>query len=247
MKVVINPKYEQARSNILQLIESFETKGKTIHEGRNIVKSFQTDYGEWIIKRYKKPLFFQRFIYTFFRKSKAERAYIFAGKLHSLGVETPEGIAYAEDTKDGLMSYCYFTSTACTYSALYSVLVENTDYDKNLVKALARFFKELHSKGFLHGDSNLNNILYTTGKQQTDFKFAVIDTNRSKFKKKLTHSECLDNFKRTTHRRDLLEDLITQYAILQNWDIPDSVNHVIRTLNKFEEKKRIKHFIKREK
>ncbi len=243
MKIVINPKYEQSRTLILQLIEDFEIKGKTIHEGRNIVKSIQTDYGEWIIKRYKKPLFFQRFIYTFFRKSKAERAYIFAEKLLSLGIETPEGIAYAEEKKNGLFSNSYFISTLYDAPTVFYDLTEKKDYDHNLANNLVTFFVELHTKGILHGDPNLKNILYHKDKEG-NIHFSVIDTNRSHFKTQLTPKECLNNLKRITHRGDLLEYIANEYANIRGWDAYKCVNIVMKALNQFEERMKIKNIIR---
>ncbi len=242
MKIILDPGYKKAHTAIYELIKNYELAGETLYKGRNIVKHFHTKYGEWVVKRYKKPSIFQRFIYTFFRKSKAERAFLFAKKLRSLNIETPEGIAYIEEKKSGLLSYCYFISTVCTYSSLYSILVEQTNYNESLVKALAAFFKELHCKGFLHGDSNLDNILYT-GNEQIGFRFAVIDTNRSKFKENPTATECLNNLKRVTHRRDLLVDLVSQYAKLRDWDIPSSVSQAINALDKFERKDDLKKML----
>ncbi|TWV13321.1 hypothetical protein FQ707_06510 [Bacteroidaceae bacterium HV4-6-C5C] len=242
MKIILDPGYEKAHTAIYELIKNYELAGETLYKGRNLVKHFHTEYGEWVVKRYKRPSILQRFIYTFFRKSKAERAFIFAQKLHSLNIETPQAIAYIEEKKCGLLSYCYFISTVSTYSSLYPILVEQSVYDQSLVKALAAFLKELHCKGFLHGDSNLDNILYK-GNEETGFQFAVIDTNRSKFKENPTATECLNNFKRVTHRRDLLVDIVTQYAKLRDWNVPNSVNEAIKALDKFERKDDLKKML----
>lgn len=245
MKVVINPKYRQARNLIPQLIENFETEGQAIHEGRNVVKSVQTNYGEWIIKQYKRPLLFQRFVYTFFRKSKAERAYLFADKLFSLGIESPEGIAYAEKKEKGLFNTGYFISTTCHYPPLYPIL-NKANFDKSLAASLAAFFVYMHSKGFLHGDPNLKNILYQKC-SEGDIHFSVIDTNRSCFKSRLTQKRCLDNLKRITHHRDLLKCIVNDYANIRNWDAHKCVNIVVKALDHFERRIKIKKIMRGEK
>ncbi len=243
MKIVIQPEYQSAHHLIAQLPKMFSTEGETIYKGRNTVKSFETQFGEWVIKKYKKPNIIQKIVYSFFRKSKAERAYIYAEKLLTLGINTPKAIAYIEEKKYKLFSHSYFISTTCKDAPLYPVLVEKTLYDKKLVSYLAAFFVEMHKKGFLHGDPNLDNILYRIN-DKNEFLFTVIDTNRSIFKPNLSPKECLDNLKRITHRRDLLQQIVEEYAKLQNWNIQSSVERVMNALDQFERRRKIKRIIK---
>lgn len=243
MKIVIHPKYRTSSDFITQIPEIFDKSGDTIYRGRNIVKRFIYDNNEWIIKRYKRPNIIQQIAYTFFKKSKAERAYLYAEKLLSAGIATPEGIAYIEEKKYGLIRDCYFISTSCPDPAVYPFLVETANYDRELANTLVAFFVQLHSKGILHGDPNLNNILYHKNRKG-DFSFSVIDTNRSIFKSSLTTQDCLDNLKRVTHRRDLLQYITEQYAKLREWDAQDCVARVMKALDKFEKQKKIRRLIK---
>lgn len=244
MKIVIHPEYQFASKFISSLPMNFDTEGETIYKGRNVVKRFHTSYGDWIVKQYKKPNFIQQLAYTFWRKSKAERAFLYAGKLLSSGIDTPQGIGYIETQKNGLLCTCYFISTVCQYPPLYQPLVVTPQFNKELASSLAAFFVEMHSKGFLHGDPNLENLLYHTDAQSGRFLFSVIDTNRSIFKSPLTMQECLENLKRTTHRRDLLEFITHEYATLRQWDTSQSIQYVMNALDKFEKKRRIKRFFK---
>lgn len=242
MKIVVHPKYNDLYDFISQLPTNFESSGEIIYKKRNVVKRFKTDSGEWIVKRYKNPNFIQGIAYTFFRKSKAERAYLFASKLLIKGIDTPEAVAYIEIKKHGLLSTSYFISTACHNPPVYSALIQTPDYDRNLASALAGFFVELHEKGILHGDPNLDNILFHADQQ--GIHFSVIDTNRSVFKRSLTRSECLDNLKRIAHRRDLLQYIVEEYASKRQWDIQQSVHQVMNALDKFERRRKIKRIIK---
>ncbi|MBR5210897.1 MAG: hypothetical protein IKV67_13715, partial [Paludibacteraceae bacterium] len=94
MKVVINDEYKNCKELVV-FLESLDTryrqKGRTLHLDRNAVRSFAiTELGrDVVIKRYKKPLSVQRVVYSFFRKSKAERAYYNGLKLLELGIDTP--------------------------------------------------------------------------------------------------------------------------------------------------------------
>ena len=195
MKPVINPRYPADRDFISTLPRSFEETGELLHQGRNAVKLFHTPSGDRVVKRYKKPHLIQRIVYTFFKKSKAERAYLYSHELLARGIRTPEGIAYIERKRRGLVCDCYFVSTACHERSLYPVLVKTPDYDRESADSLAAFLVELHTKGFLHGDLNLNNILYRKEPDGT-FSFTVIDTNRSTFCNAPTPRQCLENLKR---------------------------------------------------
>lgn len=244
MRIIILPKYQIFRPFISQLPGIFDTSGKILYQGRNTIKSFIYNNREWIVKRYKKPNPIQQIIYTFFKKSKAERAYLYAQILQSKGISTPEGIAYIEQKKNGLVHEYFFISTPCNIPAIYPTLGGSEEFDTYLADCLAAFFVQMHTKGFLHGDPNLNNILYHEDKEG-NVSFSVIDTNRSVFKSSPTQQECLDNLKRITHQRKLLQYITTQYAILRKWDTGQSVETVMKALDKFEKRRKVKHAIKK--
>lgn len=239
MRIIIHPKFQAESSFISEIPKRFETEGEMIYDGRNTVKRFRNNENEWIVKRYKNPNVFQQVAYSFFKKSKAERAYIYADKLRKANIDTPKGIAYIEEKKLGLLQFSYFISTVCNDPCIFPALVETKDYDRRLADALTAFFVELHAKGILHGDLNLNNILYHQDKKG-EFHFSVIDTNRSLFKASPTRLECLDNLKRVTHRRDLLEYIVERYASLRRWDLYESVETVMEALDKFEKRRQMK-------
>ncbi len=236
MKICINPKYSNAGTHIRRLPEVFDREGKTIYESRNTVKSFPADNGdEWIVKRYKKFNIFQQIAYTLWCSSKAEKAYHYAHKLRGMGIDTPDAIAYIEIKRYGLLKHCYFISTACYAPATSSVLINDSCFDRRTASALAAFFVEMHKKGFLHGDVNLSNILFsedTGGK----IRFTVIDTNRSTFATNPTRRKCLDNLKRVTHHRGMLSYIVGEYARLRGWEVQDSINYTLLRLKQFERK-----------
>lgn len=243
-RIILQPEYQAASGFIARLPEIFEQQGEMIYSGRNVVKRFHTDYGVWIVKRYRKPNIFQRLAYTFWRKSKAERAFLYAEKLLSAGIDTPAGIGYIECREHGLFRNGYFISAECTDAPLFPILIEKADFDKKLATALAEFFVRMHRAGFLHGDPNLRNILYHTDRQGKPH-FSVIDTNRSLFTSNPTPAECLDNLKRISHRRDLLQYIVREYATLRGWDPAQSVCQVTNALDKFEKRKEFKHSFQR--
>ncbi|MCD8202759.1 MAG: lipopolysaccharide kinase InaA family protein, partial [Prevotella sp.] len=144
-----------------------------------MVKLFDVDGKSVVVKRYKKPNIIQCVSYSFFRKSKAERAYLYAAELQRRGFNTPTGIAFVEIKKCLLLRESYFVSDYCGLPSVMPLL-KREDFDCGLAEALAKFLVSLHEKGVLHGDLNLSNILFERG--SGGYRFWLIDTNRSRFK-----------------------------------------------------------------
>lgn len=245
MRMTIQPAYRDYSAFISRIPDIFDTEGEMIYQGRNTIKRFMYEGREWIVKRYKKPNLIQRISYTFFKKSKAERAYLFSFELQARGIDTPEGIAYIENRRNGLVDDCFFISATCNDRTVNSTFGGKEEFDTHLADCLAAFFVQMHTKGVLHGDLNLSNILYHKKDEEDAFAFSVIDTNRSVFKSSPTRQECLDNLKRVTHQRALLRYIVTQYAILREWNPEESVHTVMKALEKFERKRKMKRALKK--
>lgn len=245
MKVVISSHYQKYAPFLLGLPECFDREGEILYEGRNTVKRFRTDDGcPLVVKRYKVPNLIQRMAYTFWRKSKAERAYLYAFRLQGLGIDTPDGIAYFERKGGLLFRDGYFVAAECGHPSVLSRLYYEENFGKEeevFIDRLAFFFAQLHRKGVLHGDLNLANILYREAPGNGSLSFCVIDTNRSRFKRHLARRECLKNLMRVTHRRDLLELIIAHYARIRKWDPVECVNTVMDILRAFERRKEMKN------
>lgn len=239
MKVIVHPHYAALTAEVKRIPACFAWQGEVLHSGRNTVKRFPRPDANWVVKHYKRPNPIQRIAYTFFKPSKAERAYRYAQILQEKGIDTPDGIAYIELKHHGLLSDSYFVSTECTDRPIFPELVETPDYDHALADELAAFFVEMHRKGVLHGDLNLNNILYRK-EAGGKLHFTVIDTNRSRFKDMPSRRECLCNLKRVTHRRDLLDYIVGRYAALRGWNPENCTTFVQEALQRFEKRRQLK-------
>ncbi len=237
MKVVIHPAYINLKDFIQRLPSVFEEEGQLLYKKRNIVKRYNVNGLSLVVKKFKHPNIIQRIIYTFFKRSKAERAYRFTAQLRSLQIDSPHEVAYIETKSHHLFARGYFVSIYCDDPTSGSLMKSNSD-NTPLIEALATFLANMHEKGFLHGDLNLNNILYRR-EDNGQFHFTLIDINRATFKKPTT-AECLNDLKRLTHERDVLRHLISLYAEKRHWDNDSSVVRVIRLLDKFENRRRVK-------
>ena len=105
MKLTINPKYARLRGFTESLPRIFPTStgGKTLYEGRNIVKLYTQNGQRITVKSYGHLTLFNRLIYGSLRKSKAERAFRHAIRLQCLGIDTPEAIASLEIRRFGML------------------------------------------------------------------------------------------------------------------------------------------------
>lgn len=234
--IEINPAYSRSEASIRCLPASFQ-KGKLIYRGRNEVRFFEDAGRTFVVKRYKRPYFHQRFFYTFFGQSKARRAFDYALRLRTLGVDTPEPVAYIEE-KDGcgLFSIGYFVSGYVADGNL-RYLEQTVSSDRaEIVSRFAVFLAGLHEAGFLHGDLNLSNILCRCG-EDGSYHFCVIDINRSLWGASFSRSQCLKNLMRITHDRTLLAEIVRAYALVRGWEPGSCCQEVLRLLGCYESKR----------
>ena len=99
MRKEIHKKY-QTDSSICEFVDGlpqrFEQEGSLLYDERNVIRRFEVNGTVLVVKRFKRPNFFQRIAYTFFRSSKAFRAYHNGEELIRRGISTPFPIAYLE-------------------------------------------------------------------------------------------------------------------------------------------------------
>ena len=74
-KIILNPQYKSLYTFIETLPQNFNAGGEIVQDRRNTIKKFKVNGLEINVKRYRVPIFINRIAYTFFRKSKACRAY----------------------------------------------------------------------------------------------------------------------------------------------------------------------------
>ncbi len=213
----INPKYEKMRSFIERIPDVFEQEGCELFHGRNVIKSFVVQLDgkerEVVVKRYKRPNFFQKIAYSFFCSTKACRAYEHAIILQQNGFSTPEGYGYIETRRNGLIDYCYFISDVDNSHPISEQLNDLQDFNKVLATDYARFVARLHQKGIIDIDLNSGNVLY---QPQADehYTFSLIDTNRMKFFQGYPPmKECMENLTRFTGRMEVFEYVAREYVI----------------------------------
>ena len=225
---------------VTSLPQSFEQSGTILYDKRNQIRRYTVDGTDLVVKRYKKPNVTQCIAYSWFTPNKAEKSFLFAGRLEALGIQTPRPLAAVTCRSFSVVRRYYLVTETCDWPSCWSLLDEGFDRKTELVSALAAQLIRMHEAGFMHGDTNLSNFLY----DPNDFnRLCVIDINRSRFLgRPATRRECLGNMFRLTHVRPVLHDIITAYASLRGWDVQDCIKEVEDSLHRFETRKKILHF-----
>ena len=244
-EIVIASEFEGAREYIERMPQTFQdpSQGRVIDQRRNVLKVFETQWGNWVVKRYRKPNFFQRFVYTYIRLPKSKRAFLYASRLQEMGIPTPKAVAYVDTGEGPLFSYGYFICEQTLDPCVYDTLTLPEVFDRKLAAAVAGFMAGIHEKGVLHGDLNLTNIMFRP--EGDGWAFSIIDTNRCRFRGSLSRKECLVELRRVSHRKDLFETLIREYAKARGWDEDETYSETSVYLARFERWESFKKWYKK--
>lgn len=157
----------------------FDAGGAWLHKGRNAVKRFDVGGTAVVAKRYRRHDAFKRLVYSFFRRSKAERSFVNAERLLSLGYATPGPVAFVHVWCGRWLVQCYYVCLLTTDEPVRGPLIDTTPFDRALAGAYARYVARMHGDGVLHKDLNPTNVLYCH--KSDGFSFTLIDINRMRF------------------------------------------------------------------
>ena len=246
MKMVVHEHYAFLEDFMRELPFRFESDGVVLYRGRNCVKTFWVEGVRVVVKQFRRPNPFNRCIYAWFRKSKAERAYENALKLQQLGIHTPDPAGYVEIFKHGVLFSCYLVTSFTDYEPLKQITVESQEERKLVFEDFVHFVVRLHEKGVCHNDLNLSNVLY---KQHVNGSadFMLIDVNRMKFGR-MNRRACLANVKRLCEDPRLTYELSVRYAALRGWSVDQCLAGMafFRALfsGKMERKRQLKQWVK---
>ena len=245
MKIKINPKYEEMRSFIECIPDVFEKEGRVIYTGRNLIKVMEAPDGTVInVKRYHVPSGPNRLIYSLrLRKPKGERAFEYPMILEKKGIGTPTVIALIEQRNVfGFLGYSYLVTLQCDYAhTLYDVGDATPGTYEKLAKALAHFAADMHNKRILHKDFTPGNVLWM--QDEEGFHFMIVDINRMKFGE-IGVKEGLYNLRKFWGPKEFIRILVSEYAIVRNFDVDEAVAYVMKERAKFWTRFGKKHTIK---
>ncbi len=221
MQITITPIDSPLADVIREMATGFDRSGLLLHDGRNQVRQIEADGTAYVVKRYHKLGWLKGLIYTFLRKTKAQRAYENALTLQERGIATPTPIAFALTKRRGLTEWAYFISTPTDRQPIAPSLVGTPDFDKALAHAYACFVAELHEKGIVHHDLNPTNVLYS--RDEKGYLFELIDINRMQFytEHSIPKEVCMENLTRFWWLTPVYEYVLNAYAAARQWSDED--------------------------
>lgn len=215
----IHQMYAHLRNEIEQIPSRFDIEGEVIYRVRNCIKKIDANGEMWNVKSFQTPITLNQFIYRHLRKSKAERSYKTALQLLSLGISTPQPIAYIVERNLWTIKRSYYISQHIDYDYTLGDLFHNPPHDApRIITECLKYIASFHRKGLYFIDLSVGNILI---KRQPDgaFTFYLIDLNRAAFyNRPLTCSESIKAFCRldTTYSQKKL--VLQEYAQIAGFD-----------------------------
>ena len=229
--IVINPAYEHLRNWIVRLPEIFEHEGEIIYNDRNQIRTMKIGNQDVVVKRFRKPRFFNRIAYTIFRQPKAVRSYDNAQILQQRSINTPTPIAYIIEYSHGLIAQSYLiTEKSRLTHRMYEFGEGKIDGREHILTAFAKFTATIHEAGVYHEDYSPGNILFDDNGGQIEF--AIIDINRMHFGNVSMQDGC-KNFSRLWATPDMMRLIATTYANKRHYDEKKCNDITLRAWRKF--------------
>jgi hypothetical protein len=215
-KIYLNPQSQLTETLITEALMAFDYEGELIGTGyRNVIKIIDIAGDSYNIKAFKVPNLLNKIVYRFFRKSKAERSFLYAERLLKSGILTPTPVAFVEDKLPFTLGKSYYISKQLDYDFTIRKLIDEPrceDYD-NILRQFTQFTYQLHEKGIHFLDHSPGNTLIK--KEGDRYKFYLVDLNRMEFKT-LSYDERMNNFARLSPKDYMLDIISDEYAKLIN-------------------------------
>jgi len=211
----INDKYFSFQEKINVCIKNFDHEGKLIRDSRNTVKVFKVDDLYINIKRFKRPNFINRLVYSFFRSTKARRSFLYANKLLDYNILTPDPIAYIENSKYYILYDSFYVCKNIDYDFDMKYVFDNKELESRdiLIKKFVLFTHQLHENGVMFLDHSTSNTIIK--RVESDYKLFLIDLNRMNFKK-MNFEDRLKNFRRLNLSDDSIKKVSDFYSEIVN-------------------------------
>ena len=213
---------------------------------RNTIKNVTAQNLDLNIKSFKVPHLVNRIVYSFFRKSKANRSFEYANDLIKKGINTPKPYAYFEYSDLNLLHKSYYVSEQLSYDLTYRELTTDLnypDYD-TILREFTRFTFDLHEKGVNFLDHSPGNTLIKKNDNTGKYDFYLVDLNRMNFHV-MSFEDRMKNFAKLTSRKDMVAVMSNEYAKLLSESEEEVFNKMWSLTEIFQKKYHKKTAIKR--
>jgi len=232
MKKKFDKNFKFLESQIDDLIYNFEKGGILIKDSRNKLKKYNCGDIKIVVKSFKTPNIFNKIIYKFFRKGKAERSFEYARKLMLMGIKTPRPIAFYEEKTSLFLKRSFYISEYINYDFTIREVINNLELaqNKKIIRAFTKFTFKLH-------ENKINFLDHSPGNTLIKFEedkpvFYLVDINRMKFEN-MKISKRLANFSRISKKSVVIRIIAKEYSNLSGLDYEFTFNCIWNNILKF--------------
>ncbi|HUI33713.1 MAG: lipopolysaccharide kinase InaA family protein [Dysgonamonadaceae bacterium] len=214
-KFQVNPIFARMKDFMESLPAIFDENGETIKKDRNEIKIIQHGDLKLCIKSFNRVTVFNRYIYSWFRATKAKRSYKVARKLEKRNINTPAPVGYVEVYgRWGILEKAFYVSLYQEHDYdMADVLDKSIAEQEVILTAFAEYMaKVVHPAGAWHNDLSPGNVLINS-KENGEWSFSFIDLNRLVFKNRISSFQGLTNLKKMTNKPVALSLMAEQYAL----------------------------------
>lgn len=248
LRTTIHPSYsgDSAMREFVAAIDERFAGGELVQQGsRNTLRRFLIGGKTVVVKHFGVPNALNRLAYTFIRKPKGVRAYLYALRLRAAGFDTPAPIAYVERRRGGMIADSYLITEECPYRRRFYEFgnAERSRESEEIVRAMVRRAAALHEAGILHRDFSPGNILFDS--VGGEWRFAVVDINRMRFGRVSAEQGCR-NFARLWGQMWMFRVIALEYAAQRGVDTEWCFAEIRRARAKFWKRFAKRHTVKYE-
>lgn len=214
-KIKVSSTYENLKQFLESLPEIFEDNGETLKDDRNKIKVIEHNGLKLCIKSFNKVTTFNKYMYSWFRSSKAKRSFEIAQRLEKEGIDTPQPVAYVEVYSDWhiLQKALYVSLYEEHEFEMTDVLKKNIYCQEKILNCFARYMATVvHPAGAWHNDLSPGNVLINSVGVDK-WKYSFIDLNRLTFRRRISPHKGLVNLKKLSSDPVALAIMAEQYAI----------------------------------
>ncbi len=209
---IVSEAYREQEIDLFRIVKDFDNHGEVFgQQSRNTIRLVELGDSSLNIKSFRSPSFLKKIYYGYIGKSKAKRSYNYANYLKSIGIGTPEPIAFFEEKNFFGLDKSYYISKHLDVDLTYRELVEypNWENHENILRAFTRFTHLLHENNVLFKDHSPGNTLIS--KVNDIYTFSLVDLNRMSFKR-LSLEERIKNFSRLTPKQEMVAVMSDEYS-----------------------------------
>ena len=153
MHIVLNPKYDRLREQLVQAVRHFDSVGQEIYHARNVIRLIEIDGCRLAVKRYGRMPLKHRMATRVYKANKAKKAFVTSLLLKERSFESPEPVAFLSDRRGLLDATHYFVSVYSDYRRHPRLRRRFPRRGDQALRTLRRTAprQRLHPQGFLGG------------------------------------------------------------------------------------------------